>query len=168
MRSRVGAMAALVVHIAFFRLLQQRFRSDRKVAHTHARRVVDRVRDRRCDAGCGQLADTLRADRARDRPATRPGGPLRADRTHLVGLRDRPSDPAASPALRDHVARRPRIPRKVADMLDSTVESVNSALKRARAPGTPTGDACRAPLLLPAIRCTAGLIPFRYQTRRKG
>ena len=31
---------------------------------------------------------------------------------HLPGLRDRPSDPAASPARRAHPARRPRIPRQ--------------------------------------------------------
>src|SRR5258708_319719 len=47
-----------------------------------------------------------------DRGATRPGGPLRADRIHLPGLRDRPSGPAASPARRPYLARRPRIPRK--------------------------------------------------------
>ena len=44
--------------------------------------------------------------------AARPRGPLRADRSHLAGLRDRPAGPAASPARRPHLARRPRIPRQ--------------------------------------------------------
>ena len=44
--------------------------------------------------------------------AARPGGPLRADRGHLPGLRDRAAGPAASPARRAHPARRPRIPRQ--------------------------------------------------------
>ena len=48
----------------------------------------------------------------RDRRAARPGGPLRADRVHLAGLRDRPAGPAAAPARRAHLARRPRIPRQ--------------------------------------------------------
>ena len=47
-----------------------------------------------------------------DRRAARPGGPLRADRIHLPGLRDRPSGPAAPPARGAHPARRPRVPRQ--------------------------------------------------------
>src|SRR5262245_2813262 len=46
-----------------------------------------------------------------DRRAARPGGPLRADRSHLPGLRDRPAGPTAAPARRPHLARRPRVPR---------------------------------------------------------
>src|SRR6266496_2973082 len=48
----------------------------------------------------------------RDRRAARPAGPLRADRSHLPGLRDRTAGPARSPARRAHPARRPRIPRQ--------------------------------------------------------
>ena len=44
------------------------------------------------------------------RCAARPRGPLRADRIHLPGLRDRSSDPAASAARRPDLARCPRIP----------------------------------------------------------
>src|SRR5580700_3047886 len=47
-----------------------------------------------------------------DRGAARPRGPLRADRSHLPGLRDRPAGPAAPPARRAHPARRPGIPRQ--------------------------------------------------------
>jgi RNA polymerase sigma-70 factor (ECF subfamily) len=39
--------------------------------------------------------------------AARPGGPLRAGRIRLAGLRDRPAGPAAPPARRAHPARRP-------------------------------------------------------------
>ena len=42
----------------------------------------------------------------------RAGGPLRADRGHLAGLRDRPAGAAAAPARRPHLARRPRLPRQ--------------------------------------------------------
>ena len=57
-------------------------------------------------------AVSRRPARGCDRRAARPGGPLRADRSHLPGLRDRAAGPAASPARRAHPARRPRIPRE--------------------------------------------------------
>src|SRR5215218_7991361 len=41
-----------------------------------------------------------------------PEAPLRADRVHLPGLRDRPAGPAASPARRPRLARCPRISRQ--------------------------------------------------------
>ena len=47
-----------------------------------------------------------------DRRAARPGGPLRAERVHLPGLRDRPPGPAAAPARRADPARRARLPRE--------------------------------------------------------
>ena len=56
-------------------------------------------------------AVSRRPPRRCHRRAARPGGPLRADRIHLPGLRDRPADPAAAPARRARPARRPRIPR---------------------------------------------------------
>ena len=48
--------------------------------------------------------------RGRRRPAARAGGPLRADRSHLAGLRNRPAAATSAPARRPHPARRPRIP----------------------------------------------------------
>jgi hypothetical protein len=54
----------------------------------------------------------LTPPRGRVRCAARPGGPLRADRSHLPGLRHRPSGPAAPPGRGPHLARRPRIPRQ--------------------------------------------------------
>ena len=44
--------------------------------------------------------------------AARAGGPLRADRSHLAGLRDRPAAAAATPGRRPHLARRPWVPRQ--------------------------------------------------------
>ena len=76
---------------------------------------VPSVRTARADpARRGRLARAIsrRPARGCDRRAARPGGPLRADRIDLAGLRDRPSGPAASPARRPHLARRPRIPRE--------------------------------------------------------
>ena len=62
----------------------------------------------------GRVARALsrRPPRGRDRCAARPRGPLRADRIHLPGLRDRAPAPSASPARRARLARRPRIPRE--------------------------------------------------------
>ena len=63
----------------------------------------------------------------------RPRGPLRTGRNDLAGLPDRTAGPAAPPARRSGLARRPRLPRQRGGRharLD--VESVNSALKRAR------------------------------------
>jgi Sigma-70 region 2 len=51
-----------------------------------------------------------RPPRGCDRRVGRAGGPLRADRIRLPGLRDRTAGPAAAPARRAHLARRPRIP----------------------------------------------------------
>ena len=53
-----------------------------------------------------------RPARGRGRRAARPGGPLRADRGHLAGLRDRAPGAAAPPARRARPARRPRLPRE--------------------------------------------------------
>ena len=44
--------------------------------------------------------------------AARAGGPLRADRSHHPGFRDRGAGPAAPPGRRPHLARRSRIPRQ--------------------------------------------------------
>ena len=55
-------------------------------------------------------AVSRRPPRGCHRRAARPGGPLRADRIDLPGVRDRPSGPAASPARRACLARRPRVP----------------------------------------------------------
>ena len=44
--------------------------------------------------------------------AARPGGPLRAVRIHLAGLRDRAAAPSAATARRARPARRPRVPRQ--------------------------------------------------------
>ena len=62
----------------------------------------------------GRLARAVsrRPPRGRGRRAARPGGPLRADRVHLAGLRDRAAGPAAPPGRRAHPARRPRVPRQ--------------------------------------------------------
>ncbi len=81
------------------------------------RQGVERPRRRaaRADpARRGRLARAVSRRRARGcaRRAARPGGPLRADRVHLPGLRDRAAGPAAAPARRPHPARRPRIPRE--------------------------------------------------------
>ena len=74
-----------------------------------------RSRPARADpARRGRVARALsrRPPRGRDRRAARPRGPLRADRVHLAGLRDRAPAPAASPARGARLARRPRIPRE--------------------------------------------------------
>src|SRR6266581_4394547 len=62
----------------------------------------------------GRLAAAVsrRPPRGRRRPAARARGPLRAERSHLAGLRDRPAGAAAAPARRPHLARCPRIPRQ--------------------------------------------------------
>ena len=60
-------------------------------------------------SGCSRF---LTPSSGRRRPAARAGGPLRADRSHLAGLRDRPAAAAAAPDRRPHLARRPRLPRQ--------------------------------------------------------
>ena len=62
----------------------------------------------------GRLARALprHPPRRRGRRTARPGGPVRADRVDLPGLRDRTSGASASPARRAHPARRPRTPRE--------------------------------------------------------
>ena len=73
--------------------------------------------------------------RGRRRPAARAGGPLRAERSHLAGLRGRPAaacrrarSPSSSCATSSDST-----PARWPSMLEVTVQSVNSALKRARA-----------------------------------
>src|SRR5215469_8302706 len=48
----------------------------------------------------------------RARRPTRAGGPLRAGRIHLAGVRDRPAGAAAAPGRGADLARRPRLPRQ--------------------------------------------------------
>ena len=70
--------------------------------------------NRRCRRGsarsCGS-SPSRRPPRGGDRRPARPGGPLRADRVHLAGVRDRAPGPPIPPARRAHPARRARVPR---------------------------------------------------------
>src|SRR5262249_7669289 len=60
--------------------------------------------------GCLAAAISRHPPGGRDRRAARPGGPLRAGRSHLPGLCDRPAGPAAPPGRRPHLARCPWLP----------------------------------------------------------
>src|SRR5260221_7288217 len=86
------------------------------------------------------------SSRGCDRRTTRPGGPLRADRIHLPGLRDRPAGPAASPARRPHLARRPRIPRQRGGRHAGHDRRIGQQRPqtRARLPAAPTADGRRS------------------------
>ena len=85
-------------------------------------------------------AVSRRPPRRCDRRAARPRGPLRADRIHLAGLRDRAAGPAASPARRARPARRPRIPRATRWPTCSTRPSSRSpAPSSGRAPACSVG-----------------------------
>ncbi len=87
---------------------EQLIRRDRQIAHAHAGRVIDRVRDRRRRAGDADLADALRADGVDDRVGLVDRDDL--DRGHVqvhrhVVVGEIARDHAAGPADR---ARSPR------------------------------------------------------------
>ena len=76
------------------------------------------------------------------RQAARPGGPLRAGRSHLTGVRDRPAAPAAPPARRAHPAGCPGVPRQRGGRhagLDHRVGHQRPQT-RPRQPAAPTAD----------------------------
>jgi hypothetical protein len=89
------------------------------------------------------------------RGASRPRGALRADRSHLPGLRDRPAGPAGTPARRAHLARRPRIPRQRGSRHAGLDRRIGQQRRQtgARQPAA-TAAACRRPRTAPRLRFT--------------
>ena len=106
-----SSLRTWLYQIATNRCLNARRSASRRPAKEWDVPKVNR-RNRPVWAKSSGWSPTGRPPRGCYRRAARPRGPLRADRVHLPGLRDRPPGAAAPPARRTCLARCPRISRE--------------------------------------------------------